>query len=100
MAKGYWIAQVDVSDQDAYQSYARENAVAFKKFGARFLARGGPSEVVEGNARARRVILEFPDYAAALACYHSTEYAKAIALRTGASIADIVVIEGYDGPQP
>ena len=100
MPKGYWIALVDVSEPDAYQAYVRENAVAFKKYGARFLARGGPSEVVEGKIRARRVILEFSDYATAVACYHSPEYAKAIALRAGASTADIVLIEGYDGPQP
>jgi uncharacterized protein (DUF1330 family) len=100
MAKGYWIALVDVADPQVYQDYARENAVAFAKFGARFLVRGGTSEVVEGVARARRVVLEFPDYAAALACYHSPEYAKAMALRTPVSTADVIVIEGYDGPQP
>ena len=100
MAKGYWIALVDVTDPQAYQAYVRENAVAFAKFNARFLARGGASEVVEGEARARRVILEFQDYATALACYHSPEYAKAKALRTPVSTADVIVIEGYDGAQP
>ncbi len=46
-------------------------------------------------------MIEFPDYATALACYHSPEYQKAQALsaRQIAS-AIIVVIEGYDGPQP
>jgi uncharacterized protein (DUF1330 family) len=100
MAKGYWIALVDVSDPEAYQAYMKENAIAFAKYGARFLVRGGAAETVEGHSRSRRVILEFPDYATALACYHSPEYAKAIALRTPVSTADIVVIEGYDGPQP
>ena len=100
MAKGYWIALVDVSDPEAYQAYTKENAVAFAKYGARFLVRGGTAETVEGQSRSRRVVLEFPDYATALACYHSPEYAKAIALRTGVATADIVVIEGYDGPQP
>ena len=100
MPKGYWIAQVDVSDPEAYQAYMRENAVAFRKYGARFLVRGGRSEVVEGQARSRRVVLEFADYDTALACYRSPEYAKAIARRKDASTADIVVIEGYDGPQP
>jgi uncharacterized protein (DUF1330 family) len=100
MPKGYWIAHVDVSDPEAYKAYVAENAVAFKKYGARFVVRGGKNEVAEGRSRARTVVLEFKDYATALACYRSPEYAKAIALRTGASVADLVVIEGYDGPQP
>ena len=98
--KGYWIALVDVSNPDQYKAYVAENAVAFRKYGARFLTRGGAAEIVEGKARSRAVILEFKDYATALACYRSPEYAKAIALRTGASTADIIVVEGYDGPQP
>ncbi len=100
MAKGYWIAHVDVSDPEAYKAYVAANAAAFRKYGAKFLVRGGTCEVVEGGARARSVVLEFKDYATALACYRSSEYAKAIALRRGNAIADIVVIEGYDGPQP
>jgi uncharacterized protein (DUF1330 family) len=100
MAKGYWIGLVDVIDPEAYKAYMRENAVAFRKYGAKFLVRGGTAEVMEGATRARRVVLEFKDYATALACYNSPEYAKAKALRMPVSIADMVVIEGYDGPQP
>jgi len=56
--------------------------------------------VPEGSTRARNVVIEFPSYQAALDCYRSAEYAKAMAARTGASEADIVIIEGYDGAQP
>lgn len=100
MPKGYIIANVDVTDAEAYKAYVAENAIAFAKYGARFLVRGGPREVTEGQFRARLVVLEFPSFQAAKDCYHSPEYAKAIALRKGASTADIAVIEGYDGPQP
>ena len=100
MAKGYWIAMVDVTDPEAYKGYMQANAVAFRKFGAQFLVRGGTAETVEGTTRSRRVVIEFKDYATALECYHSPEYAAAIAIRAPVSTADIVVIEGYDGPQP
>ena len=100
MAKGYWVVAVDVSDPEVYQAYIKENAIAFAKYGARFLVRGGKSEVLEGQSRARRVVIEFKDYETALECYHSPEYAKAIALRKDVSVADLVVIEGYDGAQP
>jgi len=100
MAKGYWIARVDVSDPEAYGAYVKANAVAFAKFGARFLVRGGPYKAVEGVARARQVVLEFKDHATALACYQSEEYQHAKALRLNASEAELVIVEGYDGPQP
>ena len=100
MAKGYWVVSVDVSDPEGYKLYVAENAKAFRKYGARFLARGGKSEAVEGEGRSRMVMIEFKDYATALDCYRSPEYAKAIEIRKNKAVADIVVTEGYDGPQP
>lgn len=100
MAKGYWIARINVTDAEGYKAYVSANAEAFGKFGARFIVRAGRSETVEGSGGYRNVVIEFPDYATALACYSSPEYARAKALREGKSTGDIVIIEGYDGPQP
>jgi uncharacterized protein (DUF1330 family) len=100
MARGYWIAHVDVSDPEAYKAYIAANAVPFAQYGARFLARAGRCEVVEGASRARQVVIEFRDYETALACYRSPEYQAAKALREAASVGDLVIVEGYDGPQP
>ena len=100
MSKGYWIVRVDVSDPEAYKAYVAANAEAFRKFGAHFLVRAGKYETVEGMSRARNVVIEFKDYATALACYRSPEYAAAKAVRLGAGTGDFLVIEGYDGPQP
>lgn len=100
MPKGYWIGQVDVEDPEAYKAYVAANAAPFAKYGARFLVRGGPAERVEGTFRQRLVVIEFQDYATALACYRSPEYAAARALREKAAKADIAIVEGYDGPQP
>jgi uncharacterized protein (DUF1330 family) len=100
MAKGYWVAHVDVNDPEGYRAYVAANAEALRKYGAKFLVRGGQSETVEGTARARHIVLEFKDYATALACYRSAEYQKAVALRRPHAAADLIVIEGYDGAQP
>jgi len=100
MAKGYWIGRVDVTDPEAYRKYVAANATPFAKYGARFLIRGGNFKAVEGGARARNVVIEFPSYEAAIDCYHSPEYAEAMVHRLGAGAADILIIEGYDGPQP
>ena len=100
MPKAYWIGRVDVSNPEAYQNYVRANAVPFAKFGACFLVRGGAYRVAEGEARARNVVIEFPTYEAALACWDSPEYQAAKAERDGHAVADIIIIEGYEGPQP
>ncbi|HET9715936.1 MAG TPA: DUF1330 domain-containing protein [Pseudolabrys sp.] len=100
MAKGYWIATVDVRNADGYKQYVDALPDILRKFGGRYVMRGGRTELVEGKGRNRVVVLEFPSYEAALACYRSPEYAKAIALRQASAEADLIVVEGYDGPQP
>ncbi len=100
MAKGYWLARVDVKNPDGYKQYAAALQPLFKNYGARYLTRGGRSENVEGSNRSRNVVIEFKDYESALACYRSAEYQKVIALRTAAADSDLIVLEGYDGPQP
>ena len=100
MAKGYWVGFADVSDPEGYKLYMAENAIAFRKYGARFLVRGGTRDVPEGEPRSRTLVIEFPTYETALECYRSPEYAKAIALRKGKAIVDLAIVQGYDGAQP
>ncbi|KQR77989.1 hypothetical protein ASG25_06870 [Rhizobium sp. Leaf384] len=94
MAKGYWIARVDVRDVERYKDYVAAAKPAFEKYGAVFLARGGPVEKLEGNIRARNVIIEFPSMEAATACYNSPEYQIAAAIRQEVADADMLVVEG------
>lgn len=100
MAKGYWIGRVDVQDDEGYKPYAAANLAIFKKFGARYVVRGGKFTGVEGESRSRNVVIEFADYDTAMACYQSPEYQANIKVRQPHSIADLIIIEGYDGPQP
>lgn len=100
MAKGYWIARVDVSNEDAYKPYADANPAIFKKYGGRFVVRGGKYEGVEGASRSRNVLIEFPNYAAAVACYRSPEYQENLKIRQANALTDLLIVEGYDGPQP
>ena len=100
VAKGYWIVHVDVTDPEAYKNYIAANALPFAKYGARFIVRGGQATMQAGTLRPRHVVLEFKDYATALACHDSPEYQLAVAVRDKASLADLTIVEGYDGPQP
>ncbi|TWG88925.1 uncharacterized protein (DUF1330 family) [Mesorhizobium sp. J18] len=96
MAKGYWIAHVDVRDPERYKDYVATAKPAFEKFGARFLARGGAFEGLEGKSRARNVIIEFPSLQAALDCYNSPEYQAAKAIRTTVAEAELILVEGAE----
>ena len=96
MAKGYWIAHVDVRDPESYKNYVAAAKPAFDRFGARFLARGGAFEAPEGRGRARNVIIEFPSLEEAQACYHSAEYQAARAIREKVADAELVLVEGVD----
>ncbi|MFZ0422571.1 MAG: DUF1330 domain-containing protein [Xanthobacteraceae bacterium] len=98
--KGYWIPQIDVNDPEGYKAYMAATPPAHEKYCGVALARGGRSEVVEGHVRSRCVLREFPDYAAALACYRSEEYQRARPLRQAYATSDFVIVEGYDGVQP
>ena len=97
MTKAYWVAHVDVADPQVYDEYRRLNAAPFAEFGARFIVRGGEQEVREGTARSRTVVIEFPSYEAAVACFESPAYQAAMAVRTAVSTADMVIVRGYEG---
>jgi uncharacterized protein (DUF1330 family) len=97
MAKGYWVAHVEVTDPDQYVHYVEGAKAAFERFGARFLARGGENTEVEGAlGRSRHVVIEFPSYQAAQDCFHSEEYQAAREHRLPAGTASITLIEGLD----
>lgn len=98
MAKGYWIAHVKVTNPERYKDYVAANAAAFKKYNGKFIVRGGTNEVRSGDPGGdRHVVLEFESYAVARACYDSPEYKAAAAIRDEASVATVVIIEGYEG---
>jgi len=95
--RAYWIVHIDVTDPEGYKPYQGAASAAFSRFGARYLIQGGRYEITEGQARSRTVVVEFPSYDAALACYRSPEYRQAIDLRAGKADFDMVIIEAYDG---
>jgi uncharacterized protein (DUF1330 family) len=99
MSKGYWIVRVDITEPEAFKAYVASNSTALKIFGAKYLARAGTFTTVEGTTRSRNTIVEFPSYQHALDCWHSAEYQEARALRSNAAEIDIVIVEGYEGPQ-
>jgi uncharacterized protein (DUF1330 family) len=100
MPKGYWVARVDITDQERYKAYIAANAAPIRRHGGRFLVRAGRFENPEGTSRSRNVVIEFPSYQDALDCWSSPDYQEAVRLRQPVSTIDLVIVEGYEGPQP
>jgi len=97
MAKGYWIGRITVHQPDRYHEYVDAATPAYREYGASFLVRGGAYDGVEGEARPRNVVIEFPSMDAARACYNSDQYAKARAIRHEIADGELIIVEGYDG---
>ena len=96
MPKVYWIGRVDVRDAEAYKEYVAIGRPAYERNGAKFLARGGKTEVLEGQARARNVVIEFASLQDAHDCYHSPEYTKAREFRDKAGKGEFILFEGAE----
>ncbi len=97
MAKGYWIAHVNVRDPEQYKLYVDGAAPAFVEYGAKFLARGGRNETVDGESLgSRHVVIEFADMETALACFNSETYQKARAHRLPVSEGRVIIVEGME----
>lgn len=89
----YWIAHVTIHDMEQYKQYMALAPLAFEKYGAKLLARGGESICMEGAEYERHVIIEFSDLASAQACYSSEEYQKAKTARQGCADVMISIVE-------
>jgi uncharacterized protein (DUF1330 family) len=100
MPKGYWVARVDVENEEEYAKYRALNAVAFAKYGGRFIVRGGEYKLARGTGRKHNVVIEFKDEATARACYESPEYQAAVKHLANVGPTDLVIIGGYEGAQP
>jgi uncharacterized protein (DUF1330 family) len=95
----YIIANVDVTDPHRYEDYRRAVPDTIAAHGGRYLARGGATEVLEGDWSPRRlVILEFPTAEQAKAWWSSGDYADLKALRQATTKSQLVIVEGLTGP--
>lgn len=89
----YVIASVNVTNDAAYEGYRKLVPDTLKKYGGKFLVRGGKVEQREGDWKPNRVVvLEFADVAAARRWYDSPEYQEALRIRLANSKSDIMMI--------
>ena len=91
---------LETTDPGKMEKYRTGVAATVQHYGGRYLALGGPFDVVEGQWRpVFPVLLEFPSLAQAHRWYDSDEYRELKALRLAATRGNAVFIEGL-GPAP
>lgn len=95
MAAGYVIAQINVTDPEAYKAYVQAVTPIVEKHGGEYLVRGGPAQHFEGESIGERtVVIRFPTLQAATEWYHSEEYAPVRKMRLAASNGLQTIVEG------
>ena len=96
--KAYMIAELTVTDAEAFRKYAPQVQATLDPFEGRYLARGGKLVVLEGKAPGDRVVvIEFPSVAKAQAFYDSPAYKAIAPLRRAAAHGPAFIVEGV-GP--
>ena len=95
MAKAYWVNLYRaISNQAAFEAYAKLAGPAIQAAGGRFIVRGNPAKTYEAGQMQRVVVIEFDSVEQALKAHDSDAYQAALnALGNGAD-RDIRIVEG------
>ena len=92
------VVDISVENATTYDQYKLLAPPSIAKYGGRYVARGGKTQLLEGSWQpSRLVILEFPSMERAQSWWSSAEYAEAKALRQRSASTKMVLIEGLEG---
>jgi uncharacterized protein (DUF1330 family) len=94
--RAYWIAHAKIIDAATYKKYTDRVPDIISRYGGKVLARGGRYRIMEGPEEfERHIVIEFPTFEQAVACFESPEYREAAAFRrSGAGVVENVIVEG------
>ena len=96
MKKGYIIVRVSIHNSELFQKYPPLSTEVMKKYGGKYIIRGGKTEVFEGEWPVdRTTVVEFESFENAKKCYESVEYSEAMKIRQNSTKSDLILIEGY-----
>jgi uncharacterized protein (DUF1330 family) len=91
----YFVAQINIFDQDKYNQYLAGYNEIFDKYKGQVIAVDDDATVLEGEwAFKRTVIIKFPTENDLQAWYLSLEYQELARFRREASDANIIMIHG------
>jgi len=92
----YWMVRCHVKDTEAYSKYIELAGPAIKKYGGKYLVRGGEQVEVEGKGYERTVLVEFNTLEQAKACYQSEDYQTAYKVQKKVASRLVVIVEGVN----
>jgi uncharacterized protein (DUF1330 family) len=94
----YWVARAKINDPIEYKKYTDLVPDILARYGGKVLARGGRHQIMEGPQKFHRfVVVEFPSFEQAVACFTSDEYEQAAAFRrSGAGEVETIIVDGGD----
>jgi uncharacterized protein (DUF1330 family) len=93
----YWVARAKISDPTTYKKYTDRVPEIVSRYGGKILARGGRYKVMEGPESFQRfVVIEFPTFERAVACFESPEYQEASVFRRAGGVVENVIVDGSD----
>jgi uncharacterized protein (DUF1330 family) len=94
----YWVARAKINDPIEYKKYTDLVPDILARYGGKVLARGGRRQIMEGPQKFHRfVVVEFPTFEQAVACFTSDEYDRAAAFRrSGAGEVETIIVDGSD----
>ncbi len=99
MTKGYFIATVDVKDEDAMNAYSGKAGPTILQSGGKLIVVEDNVDVIEGKWHGTRtVVLEFDSVDAARAWYNSDAYQAVIGMRHAAADSNAVIVGGFEMP--
>lgn len=88
------IVEIDISDPVKYNEYKRLTPATVSAFGGKFVLRGNPVTLLEGEWNHERlVMLQFPNKEKATDWYNSEGYQHAKKVREDAAKANFILIE-------
>ena len=95
----YWMARSKINNRENYSKYTSLVGDILQKYGDKPLSRGGKFQMMEGPDYFKRfVIVEFPTFEDAVACFESDEYqAAAEYRRDGSGEVETVIMDATEG---
>ena len=91
----YIVVDVEITDPEDYQTYARQTLATLEPYGGKFIVRGGNAETIEGDWQPKRfVVIEFPGVEQAKAWYNSPEYSSIIGIRHRSANSRMILVQG------
>ena len=87
------LVEVNIQDPVVYEEYKKLTPASVEAYGGKFVIRGNPVQVMEGEWNYdRMVLLEFPSKEIAIEWYNSKEYQKAKKIRENAASANFFIV--------